>query len=381
MLAVTGAAAFSAHSLQKGQVIKQFEIYSVAESLSHDATGILRTTLPCNGGMRWIHEPPVFTSLGGLFIRLLPAWPALLPLLAYLLLSGALWSYWSLEIRDPKRRLYATILSVWCPVLLRYSIQFVPDVLAAAALVAGVVSLKRERLARGVLFLTAACAVKVLFVAPALCILAWRCLGGRKRMRPIVFALGTVLAVTPYLAWSVLLAATHARGESSLTNAFREDTFLGPLSLLAEPKLYQRWFLWLGVKGAGLVLTGGALAAAVVALRGLKRLPRLHEVDLHVWWFAGSVPYFLLIRQANIVHDYYSIGFALPLILAGTRFWMNRKEKWVPAVRVLSMLLGVYSLASMRPVPLHPGESRPMTCGSELFGTYFDKIRAGQEHN
>jgi hypothetical protein len=368
------AATFSADSLRKGQVIKQFEAYSIAESLSSAPLGILSTTIPCDGGIPWTLEPPVFHELGAAAIAAWPGFAALAPLLAYALLVAWVLRFSTQLFADPRLRLALTWSVALAPAFARFSIQFIPDVLATALLLASA-TLFLERKDRAALaLLPLAVLAKALVFAAVPFLLYWRArertLSGEappSRIGSAARALGqSALVAAPFLAW---VAAVRAFSESNVIHSqgMLRSYALENWSLLLEPAFYARFVTWIWIKGAGWPL--GALAIAAFFA---KPVPGDRAASLLRAWCAGLVPYWLLVRQGNRVHDYYSLAFILPLAILGARQLLTLPPgpaAMIPlkgALLAASLALGIHSLAGMSEIPLPPGQSRPVFCGSEI---------------
>jgi len=79
------------------------------------------------------------------------------------------------------------------------------------------------------------------------------------------------------------------------------------------------------------------------------------------------IPFWILVRNANFVHDYYTLAFFLPLAAWGWKAWLkiaSEKVTWV--LLGVSILLGAASLAGLKEFPLSQGQLRPSFCDQEI---------------
>ena len=372
LLPLAVAATFSLHSLQKGQAIKQFEAYSIAESLALAPLGVLSTTIPCDGKTPWTLEPPVFHELGALGIRLWPDFPAAAPLAIYLLLLGGIFRLSSHLMREPKQRVLFVWLVALTPAFCRYSIQFVPDVLAAALLLGSVNFFLVARSRRGFALLSLAVLTKVLIFPAVPFILYWRSLelengSARisKRRAAFCAVVQSTFVVLPFLAWVLIVGLSRANNVLQ-SQGMIHNYLLEGWGQLLEPGIYARFFTWIVVQGTGLVLF------AFAAFSIFKRTQAGSNVRLLKLWILGLLPFWIFVRQGNRVHDYYSLSYILPLSVLGARalvtgegFGLNRRVIKAALIGA-SLALGILSLAGQDPVPMGPGQIRPHFCGSEM---------------
>jgi hypothetical protein len=357
------------HSLQKGQAIKQFFAYSISDSLSRNGFSPLATALPCEGGRPWAEEPPIFHGLGAVFLGALDAPPWLLPLLSFFLLGVALFKLLEGAALRREQRALVAILALSAPALSRYSVQFLPDLFATALLTLGMAEwlAKRRWVSAALWALAVTTKVLVIFPIAAFFVaegyLEWR----RNRRFGALLGRGIFCALLciPFLAWLYLL---KTRG---LPNPFRfgsvaENRHSGSWGLLASPGYWARFVTWIMIKGAGPVL----FVCSWLKLR--KLWPRVPESGLAlclISWTVGVLPYWLLVRQGNFVHDYYSLPFVVPFALCGAWALVNlahtRAHRWAIGLGLMGLLWGGVGTVSLQTVPVDPALGRPSFCQME----------------
>jgi hypothetical protein len=93
------------------------------------------TTIPCDGGIRWVLELPIFAGLGGIFASLAPEWPSLLPLLVFGLFLRGLVRFRERLAPESSNLVWFAVAAT--PVFLRFSTQFLADPFAVALLLFG----------------------------------------------------------------------------------------------------------------------------------------------------------------------------------------------------------------------------------------------------
>lgn len=358
-------ALFSGDSLAKGQVIKQFFAYSISESLVARPWAWLSTTLPCEPARGWVEEPPVFHSLAAMSLEVAPQGAELVPLLAYALLAAAL-SLWARALtQSSAARWLAWIAAACAPVFLRYSIQHLPDLLATAWLALGAYVLVRGRAIAAALLFTLAITTKALTGFAIVPLLAWHVFSGdcgRKR-RAVRAALILGVSIMPFLAWLFAIKQVGVPNPFFFQSLI-ENRHSGGLSLLASPSYWGRFLTWVAAKGAGPILFA---FAGFSAWKFRKNREWAAPEGALIAWSAGLIPYWLLVRQGNFVHDYYFLPFAAPIALLGAKELANtRRLRWLALLGILaSAVLGIAGLARMKPVALPVGASRPIFCDYE----------------
>ena len=369
-----GALLASSQALLKGQVIKQFFAFSITEALAKNPWNWLSTTLPCVPLRTWVEEPPVFHFLGAWGLKIWPGQSALIPalafsLLAWLSLKGI--REWRLGERDTWT---LAVLMATVPVFLRYSIQHLPDLLATAFLAWGAWALfRRKRLWATVLFTLAVTAKALTGVAVA-SLLFWEFwIHFRPQVRTRadsgrgLVAVGVRLAfiALPFLIWVIVVKRAGIPSPFQF-GSVSENRHSGGFGLLLSVPYWSRLFTWLAVKGIGLPL----FFAALPALFRILREKRLGGLDgMLAAWALSAVPYWLLVRQGNFVHDYYTLPIALPWALLGCRAFAaglgGRHRPWVMVGVGLQLLLALLNFRGLRPMVLSPDQERPTYCEME----------------
>jgi hypothetical protein len=354
-------------TLFSGQVIKQFETYSLAQSMPGVGWNPFETSIPCDGGLRWVLELPIYASLGGVFIALFPNWPSILPTLVFGIFLIAL--YRLRKALAPETPFLPWLAVAAAPVFMRFSTQFLADPLALALLLFGAgFFLKQDRKVSFLFFLLAV-SVKPT-VLPSILFFRWAFEPRRKARdllpeRPsqwILREIGIALAlVLPFVAWSLavrslgILSPLHEGGLLSFGSGW---------SLLLTRNFYSKFFVWTVFKGIGIPLF---LFALYGCFRPSERLLRLAA------WSVGIIPYWILIRQLNIVHDYYSLSFFAPLALLGALTAAEMAQAF-PKLRIAaSIVLGISIAQGVILFVIHSGrtgrvavENRPIFCGKEM---------------
>lgn len=352
-------------SLQKGQIIKQFFTYSIAESLSRGASP-LGTSLPCEPKRIFAEEPPVFHILAHVWLPLGPRFAFVFPYLIFLVTAALLLMF--VKTLVPHRDSWE--FSAWIlatPILQRYAVQFLPDTLSACLLLAAVVICLRSTRSHWLVFLATATATKFLAVFAALPLWIFHCW---KTRRSIVFiAAGTVLLVAPFLLWVAALNHYQIPNPFHFTNMI-ENRHSGTLGALLDPKYWAKIGFWVCVKGIGLPLTCIAIFALFRRLREQSPVKIGRNDRILKAWLMAAIPYWLLVRQGNFVHDYYFLVFAVPFAtMALSLFYTDRgfsQLRWAHITLFLvHAALGIQSGWSMKPVWVEPPLERPFFCNYE----------------
>jgi hypothetical protein len=360
---------FSADSLAKGQTIKQFEVYSIAESLVHHPLRVFSTTIPCDGGITWTLEPPLFHELGAFGIHLWHSFPAFIPLSVAAALFLAIYRLLAHAGLDPRRRASAALAVALCPALSRFGIQFIPDPLAATFLLLGIDSILRKCRGQALGFFAVAVLTKALMGTAVAAILAFDAFyDDRRRFKDLKtwLELGAsfTLVLVPFVAWVVAIkvfGVTSVLEQGGLLEGF----LLHGWNILFTRNFYAKYLLWVVIRGAGWTLTLSAAAAFYYRKRPELRTRFVAMLGI---WFCGSFFHWFFIRQGNQVHDYYSLSFVIPLAMIGVLaiFSLNNKFRWAPALLLVSVANGIGSLAGMKPVAYPKELGRPYFCGSEM---------------
>ena len=402
MLALTPLV-FSLQSLQKGQIVKQFTAYSITESLSRNPLGWLSSILPCTPPRLWTEEPPLFHFIAGTLLRVFPQFPALLSYLSFLLIgAGVFFLLLSnppnlkdlLNPKDPlncRDRWLTSAAVLFTPALLRYSIQHLPDLFATCWLLWGAVFYYRNQRGLAACFWTVAVATKVLVIFSVCPLLIWDLLYRnpgenqqgdaqteelqnkyRKFLKKgFVSCLQLSFYCFPFLIWMGFVFYFKIPSPLSFDHLV-ENRHSGGLALLLSPHYYLRAFTWIAIKGVGVFLFFPALWRIFEVLKNLSQRqenPTSQNVFL-IFWSAGLIPYWLLVRQGNFVHDYYSLPFIIPIALLGAAqvvSWVRNSSLVIKygalIALVFNLFLGHWGLFQLQAFPLERGLTRPYFCG------------------
>lgn len=292
----------------------------------------------------------------GLWI--LPDFSALIPILAFLGMALALSNLGSWP---------AVLAVMYSPIYLRYSIQHIPDLLAVTFLCLGALFLfRRSRYWAWGLF-GLAVATKALTIFAVVPLLGWDVWTRYRKVSAKVwslsFALPLVLLSFPFILWLVVIFASDLPNPFLWNNGI-ENRHSGSLTLLFKLSYWARFFTWVALKGVGVVLFGASLVRLVRVFRkGIER-----DLDgMLSSWSAGVLVYWLLVRQGNYVHDYYTLPFAAPIALLGAREILTlRKRELKYGLIGISILIGVFNLARTMPTASDdPTLGRPQFCDWE----------------
>ena len=355
---------FSGQILFKGQVIKQFHAYAISSSLAESGNP-LRTALPCrsttvhDGKQVWAEEPPLFHAWAAFLKRLGisdPALPAFLLsgvwVVVFLLLCAHRVHEWS--------HVGFAVIGLSSPVFMRYFSQHMPD-LCAALLLPGVWWLLVRNRAREALALSVlAATIKILVLFPLTAL--WLCWAFKKDFKKYAArAVGAVLlSLLPFVLWVWLLKSQDVPNPF-VTSSLMENRHSGSWSLLLDGVYWQRFVTWVILKGMGvgvfyLVLRRG------VALCTHKLRTSSDEIFLWAWAIA-LVPYWILVRQGNFVHDYYFLPFFFPFAWLSALEW-NRLVGWSRWALLLLCCVGYLQPLSLEK-HRHRGDQAPSFCGQE----------------
>ena len=362
------AAAFPSLTLFSGQVIKQFETYSLAQSMARVGWNPFATTIPCDGGIRWVLELPLFAGLGGIFVRILPDWPSVLPVLVYGLFLYGLYRF--RERLAPESPALGWIAVAAAPVFLRFSTQFLADPLAVALLLLGAGCFIDKRRVEAALFFLLAVSVKPT-VLPSVLFFRWAFAPERNARellpRPVlpwlVREAALALAfVGPFAVWSLSvrwLGIPSPMHEGGLLAVGKDWGILGTYSY------YSKFFVWTVFKGVGIPLFALAVFGVFSEWRKLGSAEGDRILRLAAW-STGIFPYWLLIRRLNVIHDYYSLSFFLPIAILGAL--SARSNRLIRFLLLASVAQGAGLLiASGIALPRKaPVAERPVFCGIEF---------------
>lgn len=321
------ALAFSGNSLRQGQEIKQFYSYSMTQALAQNGFAIFRTYLPCTDvrdgsyPRPWGEEPPIFSlfAAGLSKVGLTEArWASLVVGLAFSLLTAWL----LLKFLAPGLSAPVLLLtSLGVPIFMRHYYQHMPDLMAALWILAAVLAnlYRREGLFIG--FLVLAVTTKAYAAFPAVALLTYAYLiepyFARKTIRGTEMArffLFSILITLPFFAWIYTL---NVKGIPSAFD-FRQglsNRHSGSWSTLFTKRYYDMFLTFVGTKGVGWVLFVGFWVAIVKFFRRFTTQDRLH--GLLAAWALSFVPFWILVRDASLIHDHYVLHYFLPIAILG----------------------------------------------------------------
>ncbi|MBC7385314.1 MAG: hypothetical protein H7301_04005 [Cryobacterium sp.] len=366
-------------TLFSGQVIKQFETYSLAESFVRGGGDPFGTMIPCDGGIRWVLEFPLFVAMSSAFVSLFPSWPALFPFVVFSLFLTAL--YRLRKTLDPEGGVLAWVAVAATPVFLRFSTQFLPDPFALVLLIFGVDAYLNRKWRISFFFFILACAVKPT-VLPSILFFRWAFETERGELeifpkRKWSWMLGEARALAafaaPFVLWSFFLKINKISSplhEGGLLN------FTSDFGILLDPKFYSKFLVWTVFKGIGPILAGLGIWFFIRRHLLLEKCPDKcseHHSGLIFRlsaWSLGIFPYWLIVRRLNFIHDYYSLSFFLPLALLGAfsaQRFLPRFRGIVTILLTVSILqgFGLFVQTALR-TPHLKVEERPVFCGHEF---------------
>jgi hypothetical protein len=347
------------NSLNQGQRVKQFFAHSISHDLAtRGLSNFARTEVPCADPVRgtatqvWVEEPPVFHSFAAILYNLGATHPAIPGFIAGLLMILSLQLILPLLFNvSPTNSALLSLVVFLVPATTRYWAQHIPDYFAACALLFFVAALFRRQRVWMLFALTVAVTAKALVIVPAFFILLgyhWESLR-RDRLRVLgnrdfLFAVAVgFVAITPTLLWFWNIRVHELPNPFFLQKGLLEGRHTGSLDYLLRLDYWARFTTWNFSKGVGLAL----LAAILIGWRHLKI--DTHERRAILSWALGIIPYWLLIRDGNYVHDYYSLPFVSGLALLGVMAAMSLPStKLRLGLMSLSILLGLaqpFSLA------------------------------------
>ncbi len=356
----------SNQSLKKGQWIKQFHTHSITESLTKNGYQILSTTLPCpdtHGNLfrSWAEEPPVFHLLAAFFSQLGIQSPVFLPLFSYTLFMIATFLLLNNQLSTTKiekgRQNLLFLLIFTTPALMRFSVQHLPDLLATALLVlGGYFTLKKNRVWMH-LFLCLAVTTKALTLFPAVSFLIYSSFFDfqkpdtkttLKNCLSLVISIG--ILVMPFVIWVSLLQ--YMQISNPFFHEFNiQNRYFGSLGLLIQLKYWLRMINWSASKGVGWVLFT-AFCSSILYRRGRVWNKNRLEGLMFIWSFA-LLPYWVLVRQGNFVHDHYFLPFLLPISVLGSLTLSKIPSRlWLSILVFASVTNGILSLTQMKPLGL-----------------------------
>lgn len=353
----------SKNSLTKGQVIKQFFAHSIAQSLAQNNFSILETQLPCKtpnslqNTRLWVEEPPLFHLGGALFQKTsILNHPSAYPIFLCLLI--ALFVFLTLQKLNIERQsssLASTnnlsfFLILTTPVFLRYLTQYLPDLMALLLLLIGVFFLLKNYFWSALFFFTLSVTSKALTIfaiAPLLGFYFWQKNStlARKATRLTIndlirWTLYTSFTLLPFFVWLYLLKTKNIPNPFFSESSSAQLRHTGGWDMLLSTTYYSRIWDWVVRVGVGLPLFFGYVWQA------------LHiKKNWHSWtsnqkyffiWSLGLIPYWLVVRSGNFIHDYYFLPFFIPMAYIGSLTLVRVKKpalKWL--LIVASIGIGV----------------------------------------
>jgi 4-amino-4-deoxy-L-arabinose transferase-like glycosyltransferase len=357
LLATVGAGARD--SLKKGQLVKQFQCYSMTDSLKAHPWAILHSALPCPNpvtgerSVRRVEEPATYSAFAAVILHFVDH-AAAPTLLISLLCAFALW-LWAKELgADP----WVTFLgAASVPVFLRYSFQHIPDPMAVLFLIAGSWCGLKARRGWMIFFFMLACTTKFTAIFAVVMMLAFL-----MRHEPVKAIGAVVVIASPFL---IYLLAVNQLGISSPFefSSLTENRHSGSWRLLFSSDYWWRFVTWTVVKGIGIPLSVFSVIGVVRTLQQRRR-PQL----MLVAWVMGLIPFWVFVRQGNFVHDYYFLIFFPPLALLGAWALSEVKQTWFKAtVFAPQIAVGTHQVWMLEAVS-GPSEPNPSFCGTEKIG-------------
>lgn len=362
---------YSDHILFKGQAIKQFHSYAISHSLSQSGN-IGDTWLPCRDSVTgkipqpWAEEPPLFHLWSAAWFRSgveSPAFPVWLGSTLFLVLCASWVSAWATGLGAGA----FFLVLVSSPAFMRYFSQHLPDLFATFVLVAAWRALVLEKTKMALFLTVISASIKVLTLFPLAALWAgylWLPWNSKKIPTQFLRWLGVmVLAALPFVLWVEFL---KARG---IPNPFvfasmGANRHSGAWSLLWNPNYWARFVTWVFIKGAGLVISFFVVSRALRLWR--EKITVSVEEQLLWFWVLSIIPYWILIRSGNFIHDYYFLPFFFPLALLGSWEWSRiLNPGWRGAMALVILVLAFAQPLSM---DRHrkPGEEAPSFCGQEV---------------
>jgi 4-amino-4-deoxy-L-arabinose transferase-like glycosyltransferase len=359
---------YSSKCLHQGQVIKQFFAYSITEHLSRAPFDILSTTLPCQPIRSWVEEPPIFHFIAGLTSSYINENPAIIPLTSYLAILWVVHSFLvGLKVRQ--RVFWLALGSIGsAPIFLRYSVEHLPDLMATAFLCIGSLFIWKQKNRLAYSLFALAVTTKALTIFAILPILIWSFfIQDTKINLKSFFRFGAViLTITaPFAAWIIFITM------NDIPNPFRlgsivENRHSGSLNLLLDSGYWSRFITWNATKGVGIILFAAALFRITKFFINKKSSTDtdFNSIEgLMTVWSIGVFPYWILVRQGNYTHDYYTLPFALPLAILGTQqlLSVNLKFKLNKILLGLAIITSIISFTKSG-TSRGTNQDRPMFC-------------------
>lgn len=312
----------SDHSLHKGQVVKQFHTYSIGKSLAENGFDILQTYLPCKtpGSQafprHWVEEPPLHHLFTAVLIKLGIHHPAAAPTTLAFFLVLVIFCLVQLLESDRVRAQAISCLVVFCPIFMRYTFQHIPEYISLLGLLLGVVFLLKNRFGLALFFFTLAVTAKALAIFAVAPILFAFLEANRRPYAFARWAAACTLVSVPFLIWLWILHSQNIPNPFFIkdTSSLRHT---GAWGMLVSPVFYGRMWTWWVTAGVGLALFIGFLVSMTGALRNWRKIDP--QTLLMVFWALGLIPYWILVRHGNFVHDYYFLPFFVPMAYLGAR--------------------------------------------------------------
>lgn len=333
---------FSGNSLRQGQQIKQFASYSVTQSLAANGFKIFETYWPCvdtrNGKYPrpWAEEPPLFYLYSAMleYFGLGPQWA---PLFVFLVLNLLLLVL--LKEAFAKQFLPLFVIAATIPVQMRYSYQHLPDMLATLFLLGAVYFFSKNK---GLFFLCCLLAVtaKALAGIPAaFFILYW--LKPKDAKKLILAGVLIALLAVPFLLWVGILWEKGIPNPFDFRHPFT-NRHSGGFEVLLTAKYWNRLFTFIGTKGVGWILFLFFLSRA--KKDWVERELYANTKSLLLLWAWSFVPFWLLVREASVIHDHYVLQYALPMGILGAEALLKIRQ--VPLRNILLVATVVWGLSN-----------------------------------
>lgn len=174
-------------------------------------------------------------------------------------------------------------------------------------------------------------------------------------------AIVSFFMLTPFFYWIFQLHIFEIPNPFSLGIDLMDNRHSGPLNIISDPKFWTRNLRWLAPKGIGFPAVVGIL----ISLYGIL-VKKKKEDEPWLLWCLMVVPYWLLIREGNFIHDYYFFPFFFPFAYLGAKNILSLKNKWIKAIIILvSITLGAKEGIYLKTVAISVSDQAPKFCDAE----------------
>ncbi len=166
--------------------------------------------------------------------------------------------------------------------------------------------------------------------------------GWKKLIRKsnVFLLLGTIV---PIATW-ILYCNTQIAAGSAGRNLTAASELLGPISIWFNKKY---WLSLLSSVGDFTLLTIGFLFFIYTFIRHFSELKK---TKIAIYWLCSVMFYFLFVRQGNMVHDYYKMSFAAPVIFItaiGLREWLKWLHNKLPKIKYRICFIALWLILIM----------------------------------